>query len=161
MQKVLDVHIGQVKIAKDGEILKAILGSCVGIGIIWREKRLCGLAHCLLPQSPTNTFQIGGRFVNQAMRSLIALMRIRPHDLKGPAVIIVGGSNITAPSGADHSKLIGAHNFRKAIEEAKLNDLNLIYTEAGDDEGRKIIIDCANFSYKTERIPRISGSTQG
>ena len=39
MQKIFDVHIGEVKIAKNGEVLKAILGSCVGIGIIWKEKK--------------------------------------------------------------------------------------------------------------------------
>ena len=42
-QKIIDVKIGEIKIAKKGEILKTILGSCVCIGIIWKEKKNCRL----------------------------------------------------------------------------------------------------------------------
>jgi chemotaxis protein CheD len=155
VQKVLDVHIGQVKIAKNGELLKAILGSCVGIGIIWKDKGICGLAHCLLPESPTVTFEIGGRFVNQAVRSLIALMKIKPEDLDAVSVVIVGGGNMTSPGVADSSDLVGANNFKMAIKEAKKHHLKVVYSVGGGEEGRKIFVDCSDFSYRIEKIPRI------
>lgn len=155
MRKVLDVHIGQVKIAKNGELLKAILGSCVGIGIIWKDNEICGLAHCLLPKSPTPTFEIGGRFVDQAIRSLIALMKIKPTDIDAVSVIVVGGGNMTSPGVADTSDLIGTNNFNCAIQEIKKLNLKMIYSEGGGEEGRKIFIDGSDFSYKIEKIPRI------
>lgn len=158
MQKVLDVHIGQVKIAKNGELLKAILGSCVGIGVLWKKKGICGLAHCLLPESPTPSFEIGGRFVDQAIRSLIALMKIKPEDLDSISVVIVGGGNMTSPGVADSSELVGANNFKMAIREAKKHNLNVIYSESGGEEGRKIFVNSADFTYRVEKIPRISNT---
>lgn len=155
MQKVFDVHIGQLKVVKNGELLKAILGSCVGIGVIWKEKGVCGLAHCLLPESPTPTFEIGARFVDQAIRSLIAMMKIRPQDLNSVTVVIVGGGNMTNPGATDSSDLVGANNFRAALSQAKKHNLKVMFAESGGEEGRRIFIDSSDFSYRVEKIPRI------
>lgn len=158
MQKILDVHIGQVKISKNGELLKAILGSCVGIGFIWKTRGICGLAHCLLPESPIPTFEIGARFVTQAFPSLIALMKIKPELVKEVGVVIVGGGNMTSPGVADESLLVGTSNFNVALREAKRHSLKVIYSEGGGKEGRKIFIDGLNFTYQIKKIPRIIGS---
>lgn len=159
MQKTLDVHIGQIKIAKNGELLKAILGSCVGIGIIWKDKKICGLAHCFLPESPKPTFEIGARFVDQAIRSLIALMKIKPQDVNSVSVVIVGGGNMTSPEAANSENLVGANNFKAALSEVRKHNLTVLYSENGCEEGRKIFIDSSNFSYWIEKIPRIIGAT--
>jgi chemotaxis protein CheD len=155
MQNILSVHIGEVKIAKKGELLKAILGSCVAIGIIWKEKRICGLAHCLLPESPNYSFAIGGRFVDQAMRSLVAMMKIRPEDAANVQTVIVGGGNMTSPEAADSSKLVGTNNFNVALREAKSYGLHILHSDGGGEVGRKIFIDSSSFSYRVELIPRI------
>jgi chemotaxis protein CheD len=152
--KILDVHMGEVKIARQGETLKAILGSCVGIGILWKERHVCGLAHCLLPESPVQTFQIGARFVDQAMRSLIALMRIRADDAGVVEVVIVGGGNMISPGVVDKEDLVGAHNFKVAMREAKRHNLHVVYSEGGGESGRKIFINSTDYSYKVEFIPR-------
>lgn len=154
MRKVLDVQIGQVKIAKNGEILKALLGSCVGIGIIWEEKKICGLAHCLLPKSPAMTFNIGGRFVDQALKSLIAMMKIRPDDFPEIQVVIVGGGNMTSPGVLDDSNLVGSNNYKFALEEADRRGLPVVFNEGGGEVARKIFVDATNFSYRIEKIPR-------
>lgn len=155
MQKVLDVHIGEVKVARHGELLKAILGSCVGIGIIWEDRKICGLAHCLLPSSPTPTFEIGGRFVDQAFRSLIALMKLRETDLSRVSVVIVGGGNMTSPGAVDSSVLVGASNFKTALREAQRHQLRVVHSDGGGEEGRRIFVNSSDFSYRVEKIPRI------
>jgi chemotaxis protein CheD len=155
MQKILDVHIGQLKIAKNGEVLKAILGSCVGIGIIWKSKGICGLAHCLLPESPNETPVIGARFVDQAIRSLISTMEIQPADLASISVIVVGGGNMTNPS-KKNSELVGTKNFNEALKEAKKQGLKVVFAKGGGKMGRQIFLDSSNFSYRVEEIPRIN-----
>lgn len=156
--KIIDVHIGEVKIARHGEILKTILGSCVGIGFIWKSRGICGLAHCLLPESPVKTFEIGGRFVDQAIHSLIALMKIRTDDVLEIEAIIAGGGNMTQPNIQDTSRLIGAHNFNVAERELKKLGVRLVHVENGGEEGRKIFLDSRDFSYRVEKIPRIIGA---
>lgn len=157
MRKVIDVHIGEVKVAKNGEVLKAILGSCVGIGIIWKSKKTCGLAHCLLPESPTPSYEIGARFVDQAVRSLIAMMKIRPTDLQDVGVVVVGGGNMTNPGASASTELVGLSNFKNAMQEVQKLSLKVLYSEGGGEVGRKISIDSMDFTFQVEKIPRIIG----
>ncbi len=46
----INVHIGEIKIGKGNQVLHTLLGSCIGIGLLWPSQRLYGLAHCLLPK---------------------------------------------------------------------------------------------------------------
>lgn len=155
MQKTINVHIGEVKIARDGELLKAILGSCVGIGIIWKSKSICGLAHCLLPQSPTPTFEVGGKYVDQAVRSLISLMKIAPEDYNSISVVIVGGGHMTK-STATNTSHVGSNNFKAALNEVQKRNLPISYSEGCGEFGRMFFIDSSSLSYKIEKIAQLA-----
>lgn len=155
MKKEINVHIGEVKIAKNGETLKTILGSCVGIGFIWKKNSMSGLAHCLLAESPTKTFSIGGRFVDQAIPSLIALMKIRPEDLSDIEVIVAGGGNMTQPGAKNIDALVGSNNFTVALRELKKLGIKPICIDRAEEEGRKIVINSADGTFEIEPIPRI------
>lgn len=158
MQKILNVHIAEVKVAKKGEILQAILGSCIGIGIIWKEKNMCGLAHCLLSKDPNTNFTIGARYVSQAFPSLLALMKIRNEDFKNIELIIVGGGNMTHPRNSKEEDLVGDINFKFAINEAKKIGLSINYKDVGGEHGRKIVINSNDNTFTVEIIPKISNS---
>ncbi|WP_175772532.1 hypothetical protein [Paraburkholderia phenazinium] len=45
----IQVHMCAIGIGQGHDVLRATLGSCVGIGLLWRERAIYGLAHCLLP----------------------------------------------------------------------------------------------------------------
>lgn len=152
--KEINVHIGEVKIAKQGEVLKAILGSCVGIGLIWKSKNICGLAHCLLPEAEQQSFIISGRFVNQAIPSMMVLMKIRPENINEIEAVIAGGGNMTSAIDTDPSELVGSANFKVAMAELKKFGIRLVYSESGGQEGRKIFINNADCTYRVEKIPR-------
>lgn len=156
MTNEVHVNIGQVKLAKNGETLRALLGSCVGIGILWKKKNLYGLAHCLLPKAPSQTFEIGGRFVDQAVASLLAMMKIKPEHYEEIEVIIAGGGNMTCPDARESGGLVGETNFRTALEEIRKRGLNLVFKDGGGIEGRKIIIESSTGRYRVEKIPRIT-----
>lgn len=153
--QILNVHIGEIKIAKNGETLKAILGSCVGIGFMWKKKGICGLAHCLLPENPERSFSISGRYVDQAIASLFAMMKIGPKDIEEIEVLFVGGGNMTNPDTIDNSNLIGSQNFLIAERELKRKGMNIVFYEHADCQGRKITIDSSTCSYRIEVIPRL------
>jgi chemotaxis protein CheD len=154
-QKEINVHIGEVRIAKDGEILKTILGSCVAIGIIWRQRKICGLAHCLLAESPVKTFSIGGRFVDQAIPSLMALMKIRPEHISEIEVFVTGGGNMTQPGAKNTDALVGAHNFHVAERELKKLGIRPIELNKAAEDGRRVKLDSLSCQYVIEAIPRI------
>ena len=151
------MHIGEVKTARYGKRLKAILGSCVGVGLLWRASGICGLAHCLLPEAPERQYMVSGRFVDQAIPSLIALLRIREGDFKNVEAIVVGGGNMMANQFGSTHELVGSRNSEVALKLVKEKGFNLIYSEVGGECGRCITISSADFSYKVRSIPRFDG----
>ncbi len=159
MIKKIHVHIGEVKVAKKGEILTTILGSCVGIGIIWRSKKICGLAHCLLPNSPVPSFAMSGRFVDKAIPSLLALMKITNDNIVDIEAVLAGGGSMTAPNEA--SGLIGSSNLQVAIKELGKRSIRVIRTEVGGIGGCKFFLNASDFSFYIEKIPRLERRVYG
>jgi len=151
----LNVHIGEVRVAKNGETLKAILGSCVGVGFLWRAQSMYGLAHCLLPEAPTRSFEINGRFVDQAIASLVAMMKIREAEREEIEAVLAGGGNMTSPTHSDTEKLVGTNNSRVAERELKRLGIRILHRDLGGDVGRKISIDGRDGSFHIDRVPRL------
>jgi len=156
MKKSIDVHIGEIKIAKRGETLKAILGSCVAVALIWRERKVCGLAHCLLPSSGDTNFKLGARYVDQAINSLLAMMKIKQNDYDKIEVIIVGGGTLSDFESTHNSTQIGINNFNKAQEIIKKLGMKILCSDGLGIDGRKISLDTESYIFSIERIPRIS-----
>lgn len=147
-----NVHIGEVKTGTGDEELHTILGSCIGIGFLWKKRGIYGLAHCLLPESPDPKGEIGGRYVDQAIYSLTQLMSIT--DYRDIRVVLAGGGNMTRPDSSNDKHLVGNKNAQTAL--CLLNKLNIIvdYQDIGGSEGRKMTIDCLSGEYSVRAIPR-------
>jgi chemotaxis protein CheD len=156
---IVHVSIGEVKVGRGTDILKASLGSCVGIAFLWKRRGVHGLAHCLLPEAPPELAHkigtISARFVSQAVPSLLALMRIAPEDRNEIDVVLVGGGNMTAPAEADATTLVGTLNSEAGVKYLKHFGMNLVHKDVGGEAGRKIWVYCETGEYKVEVIPRI------
>lgn len=159
MTEKLHVTIGQVKTGSAGQSLHAILGSCIGIGFLFAERSLYGLAHCLLSQSKATSKELTGRHVDSAIASLSSMMKITPADRRKVRVILAGGANMTMPEGTDPKRLVGSVNSsfaKKAIKEA---GFRVQHDDMGGTIGRRVIINCDDGSYTILKIPRLGGSS--
>ena len=112
------VGMGELKTGKRSELLQATLGSCIGIGLIWKNGGRCGLAHCLLPEAPTPLIRIGARYVSQAVPSLLALMGLQESDYADLEVIIAGGARMfrSRPS-VEHVGELNVQAVRKYLAQ--------------------------------------------
>ncbi|GGC84810.1 chemotaxis protein CheD [Undibacterium terreum] len=149
----LEVGMGEVKVGAHHDLLQAVLGSCVGIGFIWKKAGRCGLAHCLLPEAPTPVANLGARYVNQAVPSLLKLMRAKEEDYPDIEVILTGGAQMLKnPSPLFQ---VGQLNCAAAKKYLTQTGLQVAYCDLGGKCGRKILIDCADQSYSiTEILPQ-------
>lgn len=154
-KQILDVHIGEIKLSKNGETLRAILGSCVGIALLWEARERCGLAHCLLPKHPGTTYQIGAKYVDQAVKSMVALMKIADRDAPNIRAVVVGGGNMTGGR-REESKLVGACNFKQAVDAINGRGFKLVHSDGGGNLGRRIWVDGERYCFDVDTIPRIS-----
>lgn len=155
----LHVQIGEVKIGRSGQVLEAILGSCIGLGFLLPKRGVYGLAHSLLAKSDAQSKRGGGgRHVDQAIETLLEQMEVATDERRDLRVFLAGGANMTKPVGTDPSRLVGSVNAdfaRKTIREGRLR---LVADETGGDHGRRVIIDCTTGDFTIAAIPRLGTS---
>jgi len=151
-------QIGQVKIGRSGEYLHALLGSCIGIGFLHRDKGVYGLAHCLLAKAPKLTNKIGARHVDQAIYSLMRLLEVGEEDRRRVHVFIAGGGNMTREANAAPNKLVGTTNATFARKVIREHRLRLIHEDVGGQNARKVIIDCTSGDFTIKSLPKLGAT---
>ena len=152
-RREIHVNIGEVKTGKNNDVLKALLGSCVGIAFIWPQKKRFGLAHCLLPEAPAPSMEITGKWVSQAIPSLMALLKIHNEDVDQIEVFVAGGGNMMSQI-ARRNNHIGAQNIEAAKKYLAAKGLKIKKLEVGGDEGRQIILHCETSTVEVKTISK-------
>jgi chemotaxis protein CheD len=151
----LQVTMGKLKIGTRTGQLQALLGSCVGIGFIWKKRGRCGLAHCLLPEAPQpQDDELGARYVSQAVPSLLAMMGATEADYADIEVIVAGGANMLGNCAC--RLRIGQQNAEAAHKYLSQRGLTVRYSRVGGECGRTMTIDCATHSYAVCEIGKPS-----
>ena len=130
------VKIGEVVLGEEGDVLTANLGSDLGLLFVWSDKKLFGMAHCLLPESPTGLLILSGRFVSQAIPSLIEVMGINSENLNQIEVHIMGG-------GGDHANPIARKNIEAAEIYLGAFGFRIKSVDVGGKFARHMIVDCS------------------
>jgi chemotaxis protein CheD len=104
------VRMGEIAVSRaPGDVLVSVgLGSCIGLALVSRRGRACGLAHVMLPESEGRD-AVGrpGKYADQAVPALLAgldLLGARPPALD--AVVVGGAQMFTGATGME----IGARN---------------------------------------------------
>jgi len=175
----INVHIGEVKISQGGHELQTILGSCIGIALLWPKHGMFGLAHCLLPEQPASEkpglavdsknpsrrkatneaidsdIVCGeGRYVDQAVDCLLSMMNTT--HLRDIRAVVAGGANMTKPGALQPEKLVGHLNAQCAIKQLKAKRIIIIDQDVGGEIGRKLTICGQDGSHIIRRIPRLT-----
>lgn len=149
----LIVNMGEVKIGSGGDILKATLGSCIGIAFLWKHRGRCGLAHCLLPEAPKPTVLIGARYVSQAVPSLLALMGIKKQHYSEIEIVIAGGARMFGDRKS--TRHVGRSNAEAAQKCLLHYGLTVMRSDIGGRRGRQMIVDCSGPSVTITDIVQI------
>ena len=140
---------GQMQIGHGHQVLTALLGSCVGIGMIWRNQGRCGLAHCFLPDG-VEACEDSARYVSAAVPRLLALMGVRREQYDEVDVVIAGGArmlNLRALGGA-----VGTRNIEAARSQLSLRGLQVRFQDVGGSQSRRLSIDCDQQTFSVVRI---------
>lgn len=161
-----DVQVRMCEIAvssgEEAKILRATLGSCVGIGLLWRSRATYGLAHCLLP-GPAGTARAAGaavqqagngaKYVVEALPKLLAMMRANDAPAGEIEAVLAGGANMMHHRTSLHEP-IGDLNVRMAKQLLADARLKVVHVDVGGECGRQLIIDCAQHHYAVRHFSR-------
>lgn len=148
------VRMGQFAIGRPPQVLKATLGSCLGIAVLWPERELYALAHCLLPRAPQTPFTAGARYVDQALHTLLQELGLSPPFPASLAIHLAGGANMSRlthrPPGAVQ---VGQLNIAAASLALSQHGLQTASTDLGGVQARKMTLDCGRGTLLVEQVP--------
>ncbi|HTJ93167.1 MAG TPA: chemotaxis protein CheD [Pararobbsia sp.] len=154
------VRIGEARFATHG-LLRATLGSCVGIGLIWRARGRCALAHCLLPSAQmagaTSLFAADrdprtcARYVDRALPVLLRLLEAERGAYAELEAVLVGGASL-AKLGRGAAGQIGLHNIEAARACLAQAGLRVALEQVGGAKGWQVSIDATQLSWSAREI---------
>jgi chemotaxis protein CheD len=157
--RMCEIAVGS---ANDAKILRATLGSCVGIGLLWRARGTYGLAHCLLPQpvgsarapgvAPTGN---GAKYVVEALPALVSMMGADAAPDGEIEAVLAGGANMMHHRTTIHEP-IGDLNVRMAQQLLAGARVRVVHVDVGGECGRQLTIDCGQHHYAVRHFARPS-----
>lgn len=159
----ISVSIGEIRLTSPPNLLKATLGSCVGIAILWKDRKAFGLAHCLLPKElpsaiPESKFDRNSpaKYVDQAIPTLLKMMEIRKENYKELEVHVYGGANMLDQlAKLRPNNHLGIQNGEMALKT--LADLGIFVnrSDLGGTQARQVWIDCSTEEAGFKTIGRL------
>lgn len=150
----IQVRMCEVKVGSGNDVLRAILGSCVGIGLLWRKRGLYAMAHCLLPEPPQAPAGEGAKYVTGAVPTLLSMMGLERTRQDEVEAVIAGGACMVQHATPPRHGLIGEQNTRMAQQLLAQTRIKLVHVEVGGQSGRQLVIDCAQHQFVVKTIGR-------
>jgi chemotaxis protein CheD len=148
------VRMGELALGQGPTILKATLGSCVGIALVWRARDRSALAHCLLPYAPDSNMPSGARYVDQAIKSLLRLLEARPEHHAHIEAHLAGGANMSRRAGSDsRTPMVGQINVDAVLHLLHAQGIAVHSKDLGGTCARQMRLDCATAVVSVACVP--------
>ncbi len=128
------VGMGQIAMVTDGDVARAVLGSCVGLAVYDSRCKVGLVAHVVLPDSSGRT-GTPGKFVDTALQHILAQLRAKGSDLRSLTAKLIGGANMFAANGPFQ---IGQQNIAAARNLLAQAKIKVVAEHLGGNSGRRI-----------------------
>ncbi len=136
-EPLINVGVAQVRFGQSPSVLRTILGSCVGICVYDRMKKIGGLAHILLPSDNT-----GGKFPEKYADTAIPLLveRLIKDGARKEfmSAKIAGGASMFKFSPTVSLGQIGDRNVEETLKVLEKLGIPVLEKDVGGNTGRVI-----------------------
>jgi chemotaxis protein CheD len=137
------VRMGEIEVSSQtGEELVARgLGSCIGLAVIDRRSGIAGMAHIVLPESPSASDPEPGKFANTAVPELISQMKRAGATVRRLDAVLAGGARMFTLGDMD----IGARNAEAVKEGLARSGVTVRAADTGGNRGRTMRLTVGEF----------------
>jgi chemotaxis protein CheD len=132
---LINVGVAQVKTAQSPHVLRTILGSCIGICIFERMKKVGGLAHILLPTDPTGKSN-PEKYADTAIPLLVKSLLSQGAKREFLSAKIAGGASMFKFGANLQLGQIGERNIQKVKEILEELKIPIVDEDVGGSNGR-------------------------
>ena len=138
--RALRVGIGEGRTGELKDSLRATLGSCVGICLLWSRAKRFALAHILLPDSSAaKTKRLSPcRYADTAVPWLLESLGVGPRKRREVTALIAGGASLFTE---DQLTQVGAENVEAARKALRSARIRITGEDVGGEESRQIVVD--------------------
>jgi len=154
MERVETVPSGSFSIKKrESYVLKAFLGSCVGVVLIDRENRIGGLYHILLPEPPAKgAVEEPEKYASTGMPLFVEAILSSGAKKENLEAFIAGGALVGQVSMTDIKLDIGGQSAEVAANFLALEEIPVKQMETGGYLSSQIVLDTSTFECQIEPL---------
>ena len=134
---LINVGIADYNVSASPDVLRTILGSCVGICLYDGKLKIGGLCHIMLPAIKEESASIK-KYANTAIPTMLNEMKDRGADQGRIMAKIVGGARMFNVSENSMMGEIGNNNVIKVREVLKDLAIDIVSEDTGGNYGRTI-----------------------
>ena len=136
MQTLINVGVAQIHVASNHEVMRTILGSCIGICIYDKTKKIGGLAHILLPNCVDRTKP--EKYADTAIPLLLEKLGKEGCKKENLSAKITGGASMFKFNSSVSLAQIGERNIEMTIKMLEENHVPIMTADVGGNAGRVI-----------------------
>lgn len=136
MQTLVNVGVAQIVVSANPVVLRTILGSCVGICIYDKKKKIGGLAHILLPCS--NERLKPEKYADTGIPLLLQKLYKEGSRKEDLSAKIAGGASMFKFKASLTLAQIGERNIDMARKVLQENNIPITKEDIGGNAGRVI-----------------------
>ena len=131
------VGISALVVVSAPDMLRTVLGSCVGIAIFDAGAGIGGLAHSILATGAEEAEELG-KFADQAVDNLIIRLTAEGAEAGRLQAKLIGGA---AMFGKNVNSLLGDRNVESARMRLQAHGVAVVAEAVGGTKGRKMLLD--------------------
>lgn len=141
MGAVIKVGMADYKVCKSPDAVTTLgLGSCVGVAIWDKEKKIGGLVHAMLPSSTalkenSNPY----KFADTGVDELVKQMVLAGASKSNMVAKIAGGAQMFNFQNAGKVAGIGERNVESAKDKLNMLRIPILASDTGDNYGRTVV----------------------
>jgi chemotaxis protein CheD len=134
----LPAGLGEIRVAREGEIIAYSLGSCVAVCLYDAMNRVGGMAHVVLPDSSLGSPRSPGHYADRAVPALVEALRHHGACRARLSARIAGGAAVLALGGKGMLPAIGLRNVQAVKAALALARVDITAEHTGGTQGRTI-----------------------
>ncbi len=143
MGKIVQVGMADLKVAKaPDKLMTAGLGSCIGICLLDKNKKIGSLTHIMLPSSAqAKNTQNRAKFADTGLEMVLEEMQKSGASVSSLVAKIAGGAQMFKFSGESDILKIGERNALAVEEHLDKYRIRILARDTGGNYGRTITFD--------------------
>jgi chemotaxis protein CheD len=134
---LINVGIADLQVASGNDILRTILGSCVGICLYDKKAQIGGMSHIMLPSKKARASS-DKKYADSAIPLLLKEMEKNGAEQSRITAKIIGGATMFNISENSLMSEIGKNNIAKVKSILKDLKIKIVAEDLGGDYGRTV-----------------------